>query len=428
MNQPDELCRLSATAAAQRLARRELSAERYVRALLERVDAREPQVRAFAYIGREQVLQASKALDAGPIRGLLHGLPLGVKDIFETYDMPTQGGSNVYTGFQGAIDAACVASHRNAGGLVIGKTVTTELATFPPNATRNPHNLEHTPGGSSSGSAAGVADFMFPLGTGTQTLGSTIRPAAFCGVVSYKPTYNLIPKKGVWNSADSLDTVGVFARTVPDVALWTAGVLSYKGLLVPDTVSTPRIGLCRTFEWEHATPEMKACLENAGKALAAAGAQVREITLPQSFAGMLAAQTLVGVWETGRSFSDECIRAGNKLRPELFERCGKAYEVDPADYHRAQALARQCRMQFADVLGDCDVLLAPAAPGEAPKGMPTGNPVFNQVWTFLHAPCVAIPAGKGPNGLPLGLQAVGRLDDDARTLAAAHWIHQRLAG
>lgn len=428
MSQPNELFRLSATEAAQRLARRELSAERYVRALLERIDARDPQVHAFAYVGREQVLQASKALDAGPIKGLLHGLPLGVKDIFETHDMPTQGGSNVYTGFQGAIDAACVASHRNAGGLVIGKTVTTELATFPPNATRNPHNLEHTPGGSSSGSAAGVADFMMPLGTGTQTLGSTIRPAAFCGVVSYKPTYNLIPKKGVWNSADSLDTVGVFARTVPDVALWVAGVLSYKGLLVPDAVRTPRIGLCRTFEWEHATSEMKACLENAGKTLSASGAQVREIALPQSFAGMLAAQTLVGVWETGRSFSDECIRAGQKLRPELYERCGNAYEIDPAEYHRAQTLARQCRVQFADVLGDCDVLLAPAATGEAPKGMPTGNPVFNQVWTFLHTPCVAIPAGKGPNGLPLGLQAVGRLDDDARTLAAAHWIHQRLAG
>jgi Asp-tRNA(Asn)/Glu-tRNA(Gln) amidotransferase A subunit family amidase len=422
----NDLCRLSAIDAAKQLAQRKLSAEQYVRALLERIDARDRDVRAFAYLGREQVLSAAKALDAGPIKGMLHGLPLGVKDIFETFDMPTQGGSKVYTGFQGAIDAACVAAHRRAGGLVIGKTVTTELATFPPNETRNPHNLEHTPGGSSSGSAAGVADYMFPLATGTQTLGSTIRPGAFCGVVSYKPTYNLIPKKGVWNSADSLDTVGAFARTVPDVALWVAGVLDYKGLLVPDAVPAPRIGICRTHEWDHATPEMKACLEQAGKKLAGAGAHVRDVTLPAKFAGMLAAQMLVGVWEIGRSFADECARAGERLRPELFERCGKAYEVKAEDYHRAQTLARNCRMMFPDAMGDCDVLLAPAAPGEAPKGMPTGNPVFNQVWTFMHAPCVAIPAGTGPNGLPLGLQAIGRLDDDARTLAAAHWIHRNL--
>jgi Asp-tRNA(Asn)/Glu-tRNA(Gln) amidotransferase A subunit family amidase len=424
----NELVKLTATDAAKKLAARSLSAEQYVRAFLERIDEREKDVRAFAYIGREQVLQAAKALDAGPVQGMLHGLPLGVKDIFETYDMPTQGGSNVYQGFQGAIDAACVAAHRRAGGLVIGKTITTELATTPPNGTRNPHNLEHTPGGSSSGSAAGVADFMIPLGTGTQTLGSTIRPASFCGVVSYKPTYNLIPKKGVWNSADSLDTVGVFAKTVPDCALWVAGVMAYPGLQVPDSIPTPRVGICRTFQWDHATPEMKAALENAGKTLAAAGVRVKDIHLPSAFAGMLEAQTLVGIWETGRSFADECYRNGEKLRPELFERCGKAYDVKSEDYHAAQTLARECRQMFAAVLGDCDVLLAPAAPGEAPKGLDwTGNPIFNQVWTFLHTPCVAVPVAKGPSGLPLGLQVVGRLDDDARTLAFAHWIHQRLA-
>jgi len=421
------LARLTALEAAQQLARRDITALQYVTALLERIDEREGDVKAFAHLGREQALARAKQLDAGAIQGPLHGLPLGVKDIFETYDMPTQGGSDVYTGFRGAIDAACVAMHRRAGGIVMGKTVTTELATFPPNKTRNPHNLAHTPGGSSSGSAAAVADCMLPLATGTQTLGSTIRPGSFCGIVSYKPTYNTIPKKGVWNSADSLDTVGAFARTVPDVAFWVASILGFRELLVPETVRAPRIGLCRTPQWDQATPEMQACLESAGRTLAAAGATVRDFTLPAKFEGMLAAQILVGTWETGRSFADECARAGQKLRPELFERCGHAYDIAGADYQAAQTLGRECRSMFADALGDLDVLLTPAAPGEAPKGMPTGNPVFNQVWTFLHTPCVGVPAGTGPNGLPLGLQLVGRLDDDARTLAAAHWAHQRLA-
>lgn len=422
-----DLIRLSAIDVARKLAQREITAVQYVRALLERIDERDPSVRAFVYLGREQALAAAKVLDAGPVKGMLHGLPLGVKDIFETYDMPTQGGSNVYKGLKTSLDAACVAATRRAGGIILGKTVTTELATFPPNETRNPHNIEHTPGGSSSGSAAAVADFMLPLATGTQTLGSTIRPGSFCGVVAYKPTYNLIPKKGVWNSADSLDTVGGFARTVPDIALWVAAVLSYRGLLVPEHVAAPRIGLCKTHEWNHATPEMQACLLAAGRRLANAGATVKEVTLPDRFKGLLEAQTAVGVWETGRSFADECYRSGEKLRPELFERCAKAYEVDPGIYHRAQALARECRQMVPDTMGDCDILLAPAAPGEAPKGIPTGNPIFNQVWTFLYTPCVAIPAGTGPAGLPLGLQVIGRLDDDARTLAAAHWVHQHLA-
>ncbi|MSQ21038.1 MAG: amidase [Betaproteobacteria bacterium] len=422
-----DLIRLSAIDIAKKMAQREITAEQYVRALLARIDERDGSVRAFVHVGREPALAAAKALDQGAVQGMLHGIPLGVKDIFETYDMPTQGGSNVYKGLHTALDAACVAATRRAGGIILGKTVTTELATFPHNETRNPHNLEHTPGGSSSGSAAAVADFMLPLATGTQTLGSTIRPGSFCGVVAYKPTYNLIPKKGVWNSADSLDTVGGFARSVPDIALWVAGVMSYRGLLVPESVPAPRIGLCKTHEWDNATPEMQACLMSAAAKLAKAGAVVKDVTLPDRFKGLLQAQIAVGVWETGRSFADECHRFGEKLRPELFERCGHAYDVDPAVYHGAQALGRECRQMIPDAMGDCDVLLAPAAPGEAPKGMPTGNPIFNQVWTFLHTPCVGIPAGIGPQGLPLGLQVVGRLGDDARTLAAAHWVHQRLA-
>jgi Asp-tRNA(Asn)/Glu-tRNA(Gln) amidotransferase A subunit family amidase len=423
----DDLVRTSAVEAAARLARRELSAERYVRAHLERIEEREPQVRAFVHIDAAGVLSAARALDGGPVRGLLHGLPIGVKDIFDTFDMPTQGGCLIYSGHQPAIDAACVALSRRAGALVLGKTVTAELATFAPNETRNPLDPAHTPGGSSSGSAAAVADGMLPLATGTQTWGSIIRPASFCGVVGFKPTYNLIPKKGVWNSADSLDTVGVFGRSVADAALFVAGMLDFRDLLVPGAPAVPRIGICRTLQWERAAAETKTALENASGKLAAAGAVVQDIALPGQYADLLRAQTTVALWETGHSYADECFRNSARLRKALFERCLEGYRIDPAEYQRAIALGRQCRAMLPDAFAGCDVLLAPAAAGEAPRGLDwTGDPLFNQVWTFLHTPCVAIPASHGPNGLPIGLQVVGRLDDDARTLHAAHWIERVL--
>lgn len=422
-----DLYKLSALDAAARLLRHELTAEHYLRGLLERIDAREPTVQAFVIVAREQALAAARALDAGPIRGPLHGLAVGIKDIFDTYDMPTQGGSDAYAGHQPTIDAAAVALTRRAGGIIIGKTVTTELATFPANKTRNPHNPEHTPGGSSSGSAAAVADGMIPLATGTQTLGSVIRPASYCGAVAFKPTYNLIPRKGVWNSSDSNDTVGVFGRSVADVAFYVSAMLHFDKLRVPANVAAPKIGLCRTYQWDMATPAMKAALEQAGRTLAAAGAKVVDLTLPSRFAGLLEAQSICSRRETGHSYADETSRAGDKLNPALYERCLEGYAVPGEDYQRAQTLVRECRYHLAGAMGDCDVLLAPAATGEAPKGLgSTGDPVFNQVWTYLHVPLVAVPAGRGPAGLPLGLQVAGRLDDDARTLAAAHWIHQRL--
>ena len=424
----EDLSRLSAIDAAARLASRTLTAERYVRALLERIDAREPDVRAFAYLGREQAIAAAKVLDAGPIRGPLHGLAVGIKDIFDTYDMPTQGGSDAYAGHQPATDAAAVALTRHAGGIILGKTVTTELATFPPNQTRNPRNLAHTPGGSSSGSAAAIADHMLPLATGTQTLGSIVRPAAFCGVIGYKPTYNLIPRKGAWNASDSNDTVGVYARTVPDAALFVSAMIHYPALRVPADVAPPRIGLCRTYEWDRASAPMQRVLEDAGRTLSAAGATVVDLTLPAPFSGLLEAHTICSRRENSLAYADECFRLGTKLRKALYDRCVDGFTIPGEAYQRAVALGRECRQMIPAAMGDCDVLLAPAAPGEAPRGLDsTGDPVMNQVWTYLHVPLVAVPAGVGPAGLPLGLQVAGRLDDDARTLAAAHWIHARLA-
>ncbi len=428
-----ELNRLSATDAAKKLATREISAEQYLRACLERIEEREKDVHAFAFINRDGALARARQLDAGAVLGPLHGLTLGIKDVFDTYDMPTQGGSRAFENYRPSQDAGCIAYARKMGAIMLGKTVTAELATFPPNETRNPLNLAHTPGGSSSGSAAAVADFMVAAATGTQQFGSLIRPAGYCGVIAFKPTYNLIPKRGVWANSDSCDTVGVMARTVPDVALVTSAMIEFPALRAfvdrADDVPAPKIGLCRSYEWDKCDAHMKAAFEAARGPLAAAGAKVSEIALPERFRGMAAAQSLVSNFEMSRGFSDVVIRFGDKLRKPLYDRSTAGLKITGEEYQRAQKLGRECRQQFADVLGDCDVLLTPAATGEAPKGIEyTGDPIMNGVWSFMHTPSVSVNGGYGPNGLPLAMQVIGRLDDDARTLACAHWVHRHLGG
>jgi Asp-tRNA(Asn)/Glu-tRNA(Gln) amidotransferase A subunit family amidase len=428
-----EFNRLSAIDAAKKLATREISAEQYLRACLERIDEREKDVHAFAFINRDGALARARQLDAGAVLGPLHGLTLGIKDVFDTYDMPTQGGSRAFEGYRPSQDAGCIAYARKMGAIMLGKTVTAELATFPPNETRNPLNLTHSPGGSSSGSAAAVADFMVAAATGTQQFGSLIRPAGYCGVVAYKPTYNLIPKRGVWANSDSCDTVGVMARTVADVAFVTSAMIEFPGLRAfvdrPDDVPPPKVGLCRSYEWDKCDAHKKAAFDAVRGPLAAAGAKVSEIAQPERFRGMAAAQSLVSNFEMSRGFSDVVIRFGDKLRKPLYDRSMAGLKITGEDYQRAQKLGRECRQLFADVLGDCDVLLTPAATGEAPKGIEyTGDPIMNGVWSFMHTPSVSVNGGYGPNGLPLAMQVIGRLDDDARTLACAHWVHRHLGG
>jgi Asp-tRNA(Asn)/Glu-tRNA(Gln) amidotransferase A subunit family amidase len=413
---------LDAVDMARRLARREITAEALLRDCLERIAEREPEVRAFAFLDAENALTRARKLDRATARGPLHGLPIGVKDIFDTHDMPTQYGSKVYEDYQPGSDAACVALSRRAGGLILGKTVTTEFATFPPGKTRNPHNTAHTPGGSSSGSAAGVADFMFPLAFGTQTAGSVIRPSTYCGVVGYKPTYNLLPRGGVKLGSDTLDTIGVIARTVPDAALFAAALSRRDDLHVPENVAAPRVGICRTHEWDKTLPETRAAMERAASVLGAGDAP-----LPQSFAGMLAAQRTVMAFEGSLNRADEVARAPGKIDPKLREQIERGFDVPVADYTAALELTRRCRAELGEVFGEFDVLLAPSAPGEAPEASTTGDPVMNSVWTLLHVPCITVPAGKGPQGLPVGLTVVARLHEDAKLLAAAHWIHTRLS-
>ena len=410
-----EPCRLGAKEAAGRIERGELTARSLVQSCLERIAQREPEVQAWAFIDEDVVFSQVGLVDK-PLRGI----PVGVKDIFDTFDMPTQYGSRIYLGHRPRADAAPVALARAAGGTILGKTVTCEFATFVPGKTRNPHNPAHTPGGSSSGSAAAVADFMVPLAFGTQTAGSVIRPASYCGVVACKPSYNLLPRAGVHPNADSLDTVGVYGRSVEDVAFFLEALTRRNDL--QGSLERPRIGACRTFEWELVEPPMAAAFEAAARKLDAA-----QFHLPDSWRGLREAQAIIIRYEGARSLADEYRRFPDLLDPGLHRRCEEGYATDVRQYQDALSHAAGCRHALAEAFGGCDVLIAPAATGEAPKGLgSTGNVAMNVVWTLLHAPCVSVPMGRGPSGLPLGLQVIGRIGEDARTLACARWIEERL--
>ncbi|HZE61296.1 MAG TPA: amidase [Burkholderiales bacterium] len=385
--------------AANQIERGELTAEALIAGCRERIAKREPEVKAWTHLARGT---------PNAQRGPLFGVPVGVKDIFDTHDMPTAYGSPIYEGYRPRSDAACVALTRRAGGTIMGKTVTAEFATFVPRETRNPLDLSRTPGGSSSGSAAAVADYMVPLAFGTQTAGSLIRPASYCGIVGYKPTFNAIARAGLKPGADSLDTVGVHGRSVEDVAFFAAA-LTHRADLEGSIDRPPRIGMRRAFD-------------DARRVLDAP-----EFELPARFKGLRESHAAILWYEVARSMADEFARFPDKLDPALRQRCADGFALDPKEYVRAQQHGAECRAHFAGALGDYDVLLAPAATGEAPKGLSsTGDVAMNVVWTLLHVPCVAVPAAKSESGMPLGLQVIGRIGDDARTLACAKWIAAKL--
>ncbi len=418
--------RLTATEAARLIRDGTLRAEELTEACLARIAAREPQVQAFAWLDPEHARRAARAARPGP----LHGLPVGIKDVLDTADMPSEYGSPIWRGWRPRADAAAVAWTRAAGGVVIGKTVTTEFATRKPGPTGNPHALGHTPGGSSSGSAAGVADFFFPLAFGSQTAGSVIRPAAFCGVVGYKPSFGLISRAGMKLMADSLDTIGVIARSVADCALF-AGAVSGRDLGDPEQKPprAPRIGICRSPSWPAALPETQKLLPRVATALARAGAAVTEHELPAEFAALAEAHPIVMNHESARALGWELAEHRDRISPELLERLEFGLAQTDDAVARAGAVFEQTRLGFPAATEGLDVLVTPAAPGQAPAGLGwTGDPVFNFIWTSLHVPCVTVPAGEGLDGLPLGIQIVGRRGEDRATLAWAQWVAAALAG
>jgi amidase len=420
---------LSACAAARRIATGQLTAERLVRDCLERIAEREGEVGAWEYLDPDAALAEARARDASPALGPLHGVPVGVKDIVDTAAMPTAYGSPIWAGHRPDRDAACVALVRAAGGVVLGKTVTTEFAYFTAGRTANPREPGHTPGGSSSGSAAAVADHMVPVAFGTQTAGSIIRPAAFCGVVGYKPTFGTVSRSGVMPFAESLDTVGALARTVADAALLISVAAGRPDLLVPEAGGpVPRVGVHQTGNWELASAESRQAVGDAAGRLELAGAEVSEAILPAWFAELPGAQATVMAFEAARSFAPELREHDRRLSPKLRALLDEGARCSSKEYLDRLQLAEAGREALAVLFERHDLLLTPSAPGVAPRGLEaTGDPVFNRTWTFLGTPCVHLPTGAGPGGLPVGAQLVGRRGDDARVLAMAAWAERELS-
>jgi len=440
----EHLAQLTASEAARRIAQGALTAEELVRASLERIRQVEPAVQAWQFLDEAHALAQARAADerrrSGEPVGALCGIPIAVKDIIDTADMPTENGTVLHKGRAPRTDAAVVARLRAAGAVILGKTVTTECAYFTPGKTRNPHNPEHTPGGSSSGSAAAVAAHMVPLALGSQTAGSVIRPASFCGVYAFKPTHGLIPRTGVLALSRTLDHIGLFARSIDDLALlaeelvgWDEGDpdtrprarMPFRALAAEAPPLEPRLAFIKTPHWERADADTKEAYEELVESL---GECVEEVELfPAARAAwdwqrtiMEAEMTanLEPLWREGRE------RLSERLRGLIDRGC----ETRAIDYQRALRSLPALRESFDELFIErYDAILTPPALGTAPKGLgATGDPVFCVLWTLLGMPAVTLPLMRGANGLPLGVQLVGRRNFDGRLLRTARWLTAKL--
>jgi Asp-tRNA(Asn)/Glu-tRNA(Gln) amidotransferase A subunit family amidase len=420
--------RLLATEIARRIEDGGLTAEAVVASCLERIAEREPVVRAWAYLAGEAALVQARAFDKAGRRALMGGVPFGLKDIFDAADLPAGYGSRIYTGWRPPWDASAAALPKAAGGILLGKTVTTEFANRYPGPTSNPHDPAFTPGGSSSGSAAAVADFMVPLGIGTQTAGSVLRPAAYCGVVGFKPSFGLFPPGGMKINTETLDTVGIMARSIADIALFRAAMMAmpYEPPAMPDT--PPKFGLCRGPHWNDAEPEGRATLEAAAERLAAAGARIEDTALPAECGDCDDIQQTLGSFEGLRNHMPELYRHEPLLSRRLREeKIALGRKLTLAEFRAAWRKAERARKAAREWSSGFDAILTLPAPGEAPRGLgDTGSAVFNAVWTQLYMPCLTLPAGTGPRGLPVGVQLVGARHDDAKLLAVGLWVERAL--
>jgi amidase len=423
-----DLNKLNARQAAAQIVAGTITSEDLVRACLDRITEREPVVGAWAYLDRDRALAAARAKDEAPAHGPLHGVPVGIKDIIDTADMPTGHGSPIYDGKVPAADAACVALLRAAGAIVLGKTVTTEFAAFSPGKTANPHNPAHLPGGSSSGSAAAVADFMVPAAIGTQTVGSTIRPSAYSGAVGFKPTFGTFTLAGVKPQAPSFDTLGIITRTAEDLPLIAGVLLDLPApLAVPVRSAPPRIGFCRSPHWPKAQAATVRAMEESCRILGTAGARISDIDLSSDFDRVLDAQMTIVGFEMNRAMAYERRFHWQRLSPRLRDFMLRFDRISLDEYRAALAVATSCRAQIAQAFESCDVILTPSQSGEAPEGLDTPSDLmFQRLWTVLHLPCLTLPAFKGDKGLPIGVQLVGAHGKDEALLADAIWAEARL--
>jgi Asp-tRNA(Asn)/Glu-tRNA(Gln) amidotransferase A subunit family amidase len=406
-----------------------VTCEEVVRASLDHIAAREPAVEAWQHLDAQGALARARSLDrSGGPRGALFGVPFGAKDIIDTHDMPTEYGSPIHRGHRPGRDAACVALMRRAGGVLLGKTVTTEFANVHPGKARNPLDPTRTPGGSSSGSGAAVGGNMVPLALGTQTTASTIRPAAYCGVVGYRPTWGDFRLSGVLEAAGSLDSLGLLARSVDDIALLRDVLLGVEHKPLPADVAKPRIGFCRTHLWEHAETTTQHLLEDAASKLARAGAAVKDAVLPSGFTRVPEAHRSVSSFEFTRNFAWEVANHWDAISDTLRNgRLKDGMETTFERYREAREFLAACRQTMDQFFENYDVLITPAAAGEAPVGLhSTGYTGFCTIWTSAHVPALTLPVLRGPNGLPVGMQIVARRDRDRELFGYAEWIRRAL--
>lgn len=430
---------LTLTAAAEQLRTRQLSPVELVHSCLQRIDQLESRLQAWVTIDRESALAAARRcedeIQRGQYRGPLHGIPIGIKDIFHTAGLKTTAGSPIHADFVPDSDAGAVRRLREAGAIILGKAQTTEFAALAPSPTQNPWNLEHTPGGSSSGSAAAVATAMCPGALGSQTYGSTIRPAAYCGCVGLKPSYGRISAAGIFALAWSLDHIGLFTRTVSDSALLLQSLAgndpqdpACEDVPVPDysqalrDLKPPRLGLVRDFFLEKAEEETRKHLEAIAERFARAGAQIIEVRLPESFAGELDAHFALLQAETAVTHRESYAQHQSRYSPQMQDLIEKGQKVSTARYVEIRRHQQRFRHDMNALCRTVDALLTPSTPAPAPRGLhSTGDPSFNGPASFSGIPSLGLPSGLSANGLPLGVQLMSAAFTEERLLATAQW-------
>jgi len=415
---------LSALDLARRIESGGLAPAAVIDLCAEAIASREPEIQAFVALDVAGARRQAEA--AGLANRPLRGLPVGVKDIFDTVDFPTECGTPIFAGNRPRGDAALVALIRRAGGIVLGKTVTTELAFLDPSKTHNPHDPSRSPGGSSSGSAASIAAGMLPIAVGSQTGGSVIRPAAYCGVTGFKPSYRLLPSAGLKHFSVYLDTAGLFAARVADVAFAAAAITGRELRVDRASIATPRIAIARSNVWDQASADMQRALETAAKAAAASGAQIAEPAWPAFLTDAFHAHAVIQDYEAFRTLAFEYDRHREQLSGVLRDMLDKAAAVTADDYDAARRTTKRARQALADFMSEFDALLTPSAPSAAPPPDTTGPAIFNRVWTLMGTPCVNVTGLKDARGLPLGVQIVGRFGRDHEALLAAQFLENAI--
>ncbi len=418
---------LSACQAAEKIAAGEISSEELVTDCLKRIEDREDQVHAWAFIDPGLALAQARQRDNEESKGPLHGVPVGVKDILETADMPTEYGAAFHKGNRPSADCAHVAALRAAGAVILGKTVTTELASPFPVHTLNPHDPERTPGVSSSGSGAAVADFMVPLANGTQTGGSVIRPAALCGTYGYKASLTELDPSGILHLKPFIDTLGLFGRSLADIALMR-GAAKGETTAVLEVSQTPKIGVCRTNQWPAAEPEMVAMIEHVAELLAEAGAGAEDVEIPDAVEEAMKTFQIITGWEGAKANAMEIEEHLGEMNSWIQTGAIAARDYTETQYEGAKEATLRGEAALAELFEEFDLLITPSASGESPKDLTIiESHSFNSCWNLMHLPCVNLPAFTGPNDMPVGLQVVGPRDQDGRVLALAGWVEQTIA-